>query len=324
MSIDDLLKSFENAENTHSQEVGSEPIVFIHDSCVKEAGQVYAFRDDEYGVLTQLLSKTKLQSDEYQFLAAIETFGVSEKDVTTKMIQEARPALEEHLKTAEPKLVFVLGNLAMKTLLRRSGISNKRGKEFWVNIDGFDIPVVPVYHPFSLYSEPKLRSLFVQDINNAYDKFVLKKNKMADSTYELCNDAAKAIQHLDDAATKDVLAVDLETTGLDFKKDKITSIGFATGEREAFVIPIHHRESQLSAADLEDVRARVSRIMGDPAIGKVFHNCKFDLKFLQNWGIPEFASIHDTQIMHSLVDENKPHGLMDVVKEYWPNELEEY
>ena len=267
MSIDDLLKSFENAENTHSQEVGSEPIVFIHDSCVKEAGQVYAFRDDEYGVLTQLLSKTKLQSDEYQFLAAIETFGVSEKDVTTKMIQEARPALEEHLKTAEPKLVFVLGNLAMKTLLRRSGISNKRGKEFWVNIDGFDIPVVPVYHPFSLYSEPKLRSLFVQDINNAYDKFVLKKNKMADSTYELCNDAANAIQHLDDAATKQVLAVDLETTGLDFKKDKITSIGFATGEREAFVIPIHHRESQLSAADLEDVRARVSRIMGDPAIG---------------------------------------------------------
>jgi hypothetical protein len=221
------------------------------------------------------------------------------------MIQEARPALEEHLKTAEPKLVFVLGNLAMKTLLRRSGISNKRGKELWVNIDGFDIPVVPVYHPFSLYSEPKLRSLFVQDINNAYDKFVLKKNKMADSTYELCNDAAKAIQHLDDAATKQVLAVDLETTGLDFKKDKITSIGFATGEREAFVIPIHHRESQL-------------------AIGKVFHNCKFDLKFLQNWGIPEFASIHDTQIMHSLVDENKPHGLMDVVKEYWPNELEEY
>ena len=324
MDTDDLLKSFENAENTHSQEVGSEPIIFIHDSCVKQAGQIYSFPDDEYGVLTQLLGKTKLPSHEYQFLAAIETFGVSEKDVTTDMIQKSRPALEEHLKTAEPKLVFVLGNLAMKTLLRRSGISNKRGKEFWVNIDGFDIPVVPLYHPFSLYSEPKLRSLFVQDINNAYDKFILKKNKLADSTYELCNDLNKAVTYLDEAATKDVLAVDIETTGLDYKKDKITSIGFATGEREAFVVPIHHRESQLSASDLETVRSTVSRIMGDASIGKVFHNCKFDLKFLRNWGIDAFNNIHDTQIMHSLVDENKPHGLMDIVKEYWPNELEEY
>ena len=140
----------------------------------------------------------------------------------------------------------------------------------------------------------------------------------------MCNDIDKARTHLDDAANKEVLGVDIETTGLDFKKDKITSIGFATGERQAFVIPIHHRESQLSTADLEAVRSIICGIMGDPAVGKVFHNCKFDLKFLKNWGIRKFENIHDTQIMHSLVDENKPHGLMDVVKEYWPNELEEY
>jgi len=324
MSIDEILKSFENAEKTHKQEVGSEPIIFIHDSCVKQRGQVYSFRDDEYETLVGLLEKTKLSRDEYQFLAALQTLDVSEKDVTTKMIQDNRPALEESLKTAQPKLVFVLGNLAMKTLLRKSGITNKRGKEFWVDIDGFKVPVVPVYHPFSLYSEPKLRGMFVQDIDNAYDKFILKKNKLADSTYELCNEVSKAVEYLENAAEKEVLAVDIETTGLDYKKDKITSIGFATGELEAFVIPIHHRESQLSDADLEAVRTIISRVMGDSTIAKVFHNCKFDLKFLKNWGIPTFTNIHDTQIMHSLVDENKPHGLMDIVKEYWPNELEEF
>ena len=324
MSIDEIIKSFEKAENTHQESVGSEHILFIHDSCVKQRGQVYAFKDDEYGVLTQLLGKTKLQADEYQFVAAIKSLGVSEKDVTTEMIHANRPKLEEDIKTAEPDLIFVLGNLAMKTLLRKSGISNKRGKEFWIDLDGKEIPVVPLFHPFSLYSEPKVRSLFVQDVNNAYDKFILKRNKLEDSTYKLHNNVQDALKALNFAETKEVLALDIETTGLDYKKDKITSIGLATGEREAFVIPIHHRESQLSDGDLELIRTRLNTIMENPAIGKIFHNCKFDIKFLKNWGITSFNNIHDTQIMHSLVDENKPHGLMDIVKEYWPRELEEF
>jgi uracil-DNA glycosylase family 4 len=324
MSIDDLLKSFEKAENTHTQEVGSEPIVFLHDSCVKKSGEIYSFRDDEYEVITKLLGKTKLNPDEYQFVASFETLGVSEKDATTSMIQQTRESVETYLKTIQPKLVFVLGNLSMKVLLRKSGISNKRGKEFWVNIDGFEIPVVPLYHPFSLYSEPKLRSLFIQDVNNSYDKFILNKNKLAESDYRLCNESSTAFKALDELFSVDAVSVDLETTGLDYKKDKILTIGFATGEKQAFVIPIHHRESDLSDQDLSKVRSSVSKLMSNTSISKVFHNCKFDIKFLINWGVEIFNNIHDTQIMHSLVDENKPHGLMDIVKEYWPNELEQF
>ena len=184
MNIDEIIKSFEKAENTHRDEVGSEPVLFIHDSNVKQRGQVYSFRDDEYDILTQLLRKTKLAEDEYQFIAALKELGVSEKDVTTEMIHKNRPLLEEDIEGAEPKLIFVLGNLAMKTLLRKSGISNKRGKEFWITLNDREIPVVPLYHPFSLYSEPKLRGLFLQDVDNAYDKFILGNNKLADSTYQ--------------------------------------------------------------------------------------------------------------------------------------------
>ena len=325
MNIDEIIKSFELAENTHQEEVGSEPIVLIHDSCVKQRGEVFSFRDDEYSILTQLLNKTKLPPDDYQFVAAIKQLGVSEKDVTTEIIQSNRQPLEDKLKSINPKLIFVLGNLAMKTLLRKSGIGNKRGKEFWVTIDSdTKIPVVPVYHPFSLHAEPKLRSLFLQDINNAYDKFVLNKNKFAESTYVLCNDVDTALEQLENVKQDTVISCDIETTGLDFKKDKITSIGFSTGEQEAFVIPIYHRESELSTDDLERVCAAIRNIMADNSIGKVFHNCKFDLKFLRNWGVLDFNNIHDTQIMHSLVNENKPHGLMDIVKEYWPRELEEF
>ena len=43
-----------------------------------------------------------------------------------------------------------------------------------------------------------------------------------------------------------------------------------------------------------------------------------------NWGISDFNNIEDTQIMHALVDENLPHSLMDLVKQYFPHELEKF
>jgi len=57
---------------------------------------------------------------------------------------------------------------------------------------------------------------------------------------------------------------------------------------------------------------------------KIFHNCKFDLKFLMNFDISVFKNIEDTQMIHSLIDENLPHGLMDLVKQYFPQELETF
>lgn len=324
MDLDQLLENFEKTENQHREEVGSEPILFIHDSCVRQRGEVFAFKDDEYEMLHRLLNKSKVPVEDTQFTAAIKQIGYSEKEVSTELIHENRPLLEEDIATAKPKLIFVLGNLAMKTLLRKSGIANKRGKEFWINIDGSDIPVVPIYHPFSIYSEPKLRGLFVQDLDNAYDKFILDKNKMAESSYVLHNEVGGALKALKRTLDCETVAVDLETTGLDFKKDVITTLGIAVGEEDAFVIPVNHRESQLSDTDLEKVKGAVKDLFKDPKVAKVLHNCKFDLKFLANWGVDEFYNIHDTQIMHSLVNENLPHGLMELVKQYFPHELESF
>ena len=58
MDIDEIIKSFEKTENTLDEAVGSEPIVFIYDSRVKQRGQTYSFKDDEYDVLSQLLVKS--------------------------------------------------------------------------------------------------------------------------------------------------------------------------------------------------------------------------------------------------------------------------
>jgi uracil-DNA glycosylase family 4 len=328
-NLENLFDSFQKEEDDDifRQEVGDEKIVFVHDSYQKRYGKVYEFSDEEYKILSMLLEKTDLPRDSYQFVAAIKEFNVKEDDLSTKDITRHREFLEEDLLAINPTLIIPLGNLALKTLTKKSGISTKRGKEFAVKMEekGAVIPVAPTLHPFSLYAEPKLRGLFIQDINNAYKKFILKENKFDGSPYELVNgDLARFDELMDMCMDVDAVAFDLETEGLDFKKDKLLTFGISYGEKEAFVFPIFHKESEWAPSELEHIKSRCAELMKNKNITKIAHNLKFDYKFLRSWGLEIFNNLEDTQIMHSLVDENLPHGLLDLVKQYFPEDLDKF
>ena len=116
----------------------------------------------------------------------------------------------------------------------------------------------------------------------------------------------------------------METGGLDFKKHKLMTLGLAYGEKQAFVVPIFHKECEFTPIEVDHIKSRVVSLMKNPNIVKIAHNAKFDLKFLMNWGGSEYNNIEDTQVLHSLVDENLPHALMDLVKQYFPKELETF
>ena len=326
--LENLLESFESTgcECAYRQPVGSEKIVFVHDSYKKKRGQVYEFTDQEYGILTSLLRKTKLPSNSYQFVAAVKDFNVEEDDISTKVLSKHREFLSEDLDEIQPNLIIPLGNLALKAVTKKSGVATKRGKEFHIQLESETVvPVVPTIHPGVLYLEPKDRRLFIQDVNNAYAKFILKTNRFDSSPYELVNgDLPRALELLEETLTKEVVAMDLETEGLDFKKHKVLTIGFSFDEKQGFVIPIHHKESEFSPLELSKIKEKIQELMSKEDIVKVFHNCKFDLKFLMNWGLKNLNNIEDTQVMHSLIDENLPHGLMDLVKQFFPSELETY
>ena len=324
MESDSLLKSFLQDEQYHREELTDAKIVFVHDSFTRENGITFEFTDEEFGVLSRLLEETQLPPDSFQFVAAIKSFGVREDDVSTTMLAKHREYLYEDLETISPSLIIPLGNLAMKATIKKSGITNKRGKEFPFVFDGHEpIPVVPTFHPVSLYLEPKLRRLFVQDINNAYEKFILNKNKLAELDFVLCETLEEASEQFALIAEDAEIAVDLETTGLDYKKDKVQTIGIAA-DSATFILPVYHKDSPFVAKDILQIVELMKEVCARKSQAKIFHNCKFDLKFLMNLGIEEFHNIEDTQMMHSLIDENLPHGLMDLVKQYFPNELEKY
>ena len=325
-NIFDSFKKEEEVASVFRNDTGLEKIVFVHDSYTQRRGRVYEFSDKEFDILSTLLGKTKLPSGTYQFVAALKGFDVKEDDITTTILAAHREYLSEDLEEIQPDLVIPLGNLALKAITKKSGISSKRGKEFVVELEsGKKVPVVPTLHPFSLYVEPKLRALFVQDVNNAYNKFILKENKFDGSPYKLVNgDISKFDELMDEAEKSPAIAFDLETNGLDFKKHKIMTLGISYKEKNAFVVPIYHAECEFTPVELNHIKERVKNLMKNPLIVKIAHNLKFDYKFLRSWGVEEFNNMEDTQIMHSLVDENLPHGLMDLVKQYFPKELETF
>ena len=184
---------------------------------------------------------------------------------------------------------------------------------------------MPIYHPFSVLKEPRHRYLFETDIKNAYEKYVLGKKATSDFSYVV----ATTIEEVEDIAAKladtsETIAVDIETTGLNFLTDKIQTISF-TAPDQTYVIPLDHKDSPFRKGIGTNDPARawtlVRCILHNTRNRKVFHNAQFDVKFLLRHGI-KTKNVWATKIMHHFINETAPKSLMDLVKLYFADELE--
>jgi len=111
---------------------------------------------------------------------------------------------------------------------------------------------------------------------------------------------------------KQVLGVDTETEGLDFTCKKM--IMFQIGdENTQFVIDTR-------IVDIEPLRD----ILESRDIVKIFHNAKFDYKFIKKWANIECEGIYDTFLTERVLNcgkANIKYGLKDVCKKYLNIEL---
>ena len=294
-------------------------VLFLSDSVKYRFGKSSAFSKQENHIISEVFP-----GGSYQTAAAVKCPSVREADMSPNNMDSFRHYLRETIDKVKPRLVFACGNLAMKMLLKKSGITNKRGKSYDYTTDnGHSCVVVPIFHPYSVVKEPRHRVLFETDIRNAYEKYVLGKTHEGKLEYKVLT----GIQEVVDLAEKlkdseETLAMDIETTGLNFLTDSIQTIAISSRETN-WVIPCDHKDSPFRKGepDYGKVWSSLRKILENPRNKKVFHNAKFDLKFLINYGIYT-KNVWDTKIMHHLLDENLPKSLMDLVKLYFPTELE--
>jgi hypothetical protein len=141
--------------------------------------------------------------------------------------------------------------------------------------------------------------LTLDDVETDY-KVVDTSNKMT----RLINNMTK---HFDNNSDE-VLAVDLETTGLDCFKDDIVCMALTFKKRTGYNI-IFPKQKAKVLSFLEPLLP----FLKAEHITKVFHNAKFDLKFLQLYEIPVNGPIEDTMILDHFLDPNrKKLGLKEI------------
>jgi len=301
------------------EDLKESPVLFLSDSLRYKLGSITAFSSAEFNLIREIYKES------LALAASVKCPSVRDADMSPVNLGLCRIHMEATIDKVKPKLIFACGNLSMKMLIKKSGITNKRGKSYEFSTAlGHKCVVVPIFHPYSCIKEPRHIPLFRKDIQNAYEKYILGRKSEGDFSYKVIT----TIQAVKDLAqslkdTNTTVAVDTETTGLNFLTDNIMTISLTTRDN-TWVIPLDHKDSPFKKGEphYASVWVALRQILENPKNKKVFHNAKFDLKFLINYGIYT-KNVWDTKIMHHLLDENMPKSLMDLTKLYFANELED-
>jgi ribonuclease D len=103
------------------------------------------------------------------------------------------------------------------------------------------------------------------------------------------------------------VAIDTETMGLDPHRDRLCVVQLSPGDGSADVVQIPAGATQA---------ANLTKLLGDPAILKIFHFARFDLGVLQRtFGVmptPVYCTKIASRIARTYTDK---HGLKDLVRE---------
>lgn len=83
------------------------------------------------------------------------------RDPSADEIAMMRPFLMRHIQLAQPKVIMLLGNPSMKTVLQtKEGITRMRGK--WAEVEC--IPAMPSFHPAALLRDPLKKRFSWEDL----------------------------------------------------------------------------------------------------------------------------------------------------------------
>ncbi len=109
-----------------------------------------------------------------------------------------------------------------------------------------------------------------------------------------------------------VVAVDTETMGLDWRRDRLCLVQLSAGDGIAHLVQIIPPSLGGTGTDCPNLK----RLMGDPAVVKLFHFARFDVGILQQSLAVPVANVRCTKVAAKLVRTfTERHGLRDLCRE---------
>ncbi len=128
---------------------------------------------------------------------------------------------------------------------------------------------------------------------------------------------------------RNTIAIDTETTGLNYLDAKLVGISLATNDTHGVYIPIRHKthgndlfggtELAQNQLDINTVYKKLLPVFTDKKVTKIGHNLKYDLHIMANegWDIDKIDPIDDTMLIsYALHGTLHGHGLDELAQKY--------
>ena len=133
----------------------------------------------------------------------------------------------------------------------------------------------------------------------------------------------KLFEIIKNITSETMVSFDIETTGLDTKKDRMVGFSFAFDTKRAYYVPINHFYLGVTdQVNMEDAIEAIKKILTAKVIGQ---NLKFDLSLLYfQHNIEEIIVFADTMIMAWLLNAGSKVGLDSLAKKFFDYEMKPF
>ena len=171
-----------------------------------------------------------------------------------------------------------------------------------------------------LESDEPIRSTPI-DAESAEGAAIEKPQAPAEKDYQTVLTQSQLDTWLDKIKAAELVAIDTETTSLDYMQALLVGVSIAVKPGEAAYIPFGH--DYLGAPkqlDKDAVLAQLKPILEDPSIKKVGQNLKYDMSVLAQHGIQLGGFAFDTMLESYVLDSVATRHDMDSLAEHYLDE----
>ena len=145
------------------------------------------------------------------------------------------------------------------------------------------------------------------------------KPKQLSSNYELINSEGALDKIIKAASKSKVIAIDTETTGLDYMDANLVGVSMAYEAGKAFYIPFGHEKQEVSQLKEKIVLEKLKPFLEKAQNKIIGQNIKFDRNILARYGIKINSIKNDTMMMSYVLDASATRHNLDALSSYYLN-----
>ncbi len=120
-----------------------------------------------------------------------------------------------------------------------------------------------------------------------------------------------------EASKSDTVAIDTETTGLDYIDSELVGISISFNAGEGFYIPIKHNDESIIQLPLEDVINALKPLLESSEKKIIGQNIKLDKNILMKYGLKIASIKNDTMMMSYVLDASATRHNLDALASYY-------